>query len=95
MRGEMAMGFKAQATRWTSTILAPTTFDTPRRIVSTSGNSGILFSRHGGTLGIGAVMNPEFTVAEVARLWSLDVGKPNSGEFGYIEQMPVLFRERS
>jgi hypothetical protein len=46
-------------------------------------------------LGIGAKIDPGFVVAEVARLWPLDAKKPNSGEFGYIESMPVLFRQRS
>ncbi len=56
---------------------------------------GCLYGRWQLLLRIGAAIDPEFTVAEVARLWPLDMGNPNSGEFGYIEQMPALFRQRT
>ena len=36
----MAIGFRRQAVRFTSAILAPTTPKMPLRMVSTSGNSG-------------------------------------------------------
>ncbi len=51
MRGVMAIGRRAQRARSTSLIRAPTTPRMPRRIVSTSGSSGIIKPRRHGEHG--------------------------------------------